>query len=251
MSIKGIIFDLGWTLFDMTQDAPTATAQSIGELNKFFSGQGSGLDGKVIFNEYFRQVRMLWQAGDELHYEYPASLAMLRTLRRYVSGPDAVRLTADVMVNGFNSIIAAWKLFPDALCTLAALRDAGYRLGCVSNINDGHIMRSVVERDGLRDWLSPLYLSEEIGLRKPHPLLFNMVLEAWELPPEQVAMVGDNHKTDIQGALNAGLRAIWINRDVDHPWRRVEGIDASVVPDVTIRELSELPELLAGDWGSK
>ncbi len=248
MRIQGIIFDLGWTLLDFVQDAPTAAARGMEELGNFFSGKGFALDGKVIFNEYFRQVRILWQVGDELHYEYPASLAMLRTLRRYVSEPDAVRLTADVMVKGFTNITAAWKLYPDALCTLAALRDAGYRLGCVSNINDGHIMRSVVARDGLRDWLSPLYLSEEIGLRKPHPRLFNMVLQDWGLPPQQAVMVGDNHKTDIQGALNAGLRAIWINRDVEHPWRRVEGIDASVAPDATIRELSELPGLLAEGW---
>ncbi len=251
MSIQGVIFDLGWTLLDFVQDAPTATAHGMEELDKFFSGKGFDLDGKIIFNEYFRQVRKLWQAGDELHYEYPASLAMLRTLRRHVSAADAVRLTADVMVNGFNSIIAAWKLYPDTLSTLAALRDAGYRLGCISNINDGHIMRSVIAREGLRDWLSPLYLSEEVGLRKPHPRLFHMVLEDWELPPQQAAMVGDNHKTDIQGALNAGLRAIWINRSVDHPWRRAEGIDASVAPDATIRQLAELPGLLAGDWEHK
>jgi hypothetical protein len=97
-----------------------ATAQGSEELDKFFSGQGWDLDGKAIFNEYFRQVRILWQARDELHYEYPASLAMLRTLRCYVSGLDAVRLTASVMIDGFGNIIAAWKLYPDALCTLAA-----------------------------------------------------------------------------------------------------------------------------------
>lgn len=250
MSIKGIIFDLGWTLLDFEHDAPTATARGMAELDKFFKGRGFDLDGKDIFNEYFRQVRLLWQAGDELHYEYPASLAMLRALRRFVSRPDAACLTASVMREGFTSIITSWQLYPDALGTLAALQDAGYLLGCVSNINDANIMRSVVQRDSLHDWLSPLYLSEDIGLRKPHPRLFQMVLEDWGLSPEQAVMVGDNHKTDIQGALNAGLRAIWINRDVDHPWRRVEGIKASVTPDATIRELSELPGLLAGGWGA-
>jgi putative hydrolase of the HAD superfamily len=245
-NIKGIIFDLGWTLIDFDKDVPTAVENCAKDLDGFFRKNGFELDCKAVFDDYFQEVRVLWRAGDAFLYEYPASLAMLRALRRHVTEPDAARLTAGVMRHGFGSIIASWQLFPDVLDTLAALRDAGYRLGCVSNINDGHVMRSVVEREKLHDWLWPIYLSEDVGLRKPHPRLFQLVLDDWGLRPEQVAMVGDNRKTDIQGAHHAGLRGIWLDRDVDHPWRRVEGDAGDIIPDATIKQLSELPGLLAG-----
>jgi HAD superfamily hydrolase (TIGR01662 family) len=249
VSIQGAVFDLGWTLIDFSKDVPTAVENCVRDLDSFFRGNGFELDCKAVFDDYFQEVRVLWQAGDAFLYEYPASLSMLRALRRHVPGPDAARLTAGVMRDGFVSIIASWQLFPDVLDTLAALRDAGYRLGCVSNINDGHIMRSVVEREKLHNWLWPIYLSEDVGLRKPHPRLFQMVLDDWELPPDQVVMVGDNRKTDIQGAQNAGLRGIWLDRDVDHPWRRIEGDASDIIPDATIQQLSELPGLLVGGWG--
>jgi len=249
VTIQGIMFDFGWTLVDFVHDSHIATTRCIEELEDFFQGHGFDLNSRVIFGDYFKEVHVLWQAGDALHYEYSASLALLRALRRYVSQPDAARLTDDFMVHSFESVISSWQLYPDTLDTLAALRDAGYRLGCVSNTNDGHITWSALDRNGLRSWLEPIYLSVDVGLRKPHPRIFQMALDDWGLRPDQAIMVGDNLKTDVMGARNAGLRSVWIDQDTNHPWRRAEGSEASITPDATIRQLSELPGLLAGAWG--
>jgi putative hydrolase of the HAD superfamily len=131
------------------------------------------------------------------------------------------------------------------------LRDAGYRLGCISNTNDGTLVWRMVDQGGLREWLAPIYTSEELGLRKPHPYPFRLVLQEWGMRPKEVIMVGDTLNADILGAQNAGMRGVWIDRRSGSPWSNNEESKDRITPDATIEQLSELPELLDGDWDNR
>lgn len=246
MTIRGIIFDLGWTLLDFTADIPATEGERARDLATFLQGNGFDLDGADVFGSYRQEMHVLWQAGTALNYEYPARLAMLRALRLYLEHGDAARLATDAVAASFDSIIPLWQPYADTYDTLAALRDAGYRLGCISNTNDGAHVARLLDRNGLRPWLSPIYTSEEIGLRKPHPAIFRMLLDAWGMPSEEVVMVGDTLDADVLGAHNAGMRGIWVDRGLVNPWSDNEASKGRVLPDATIRQLAELPDLLIG-----
>ena len=247
MTIRGIIFDLGWTLLDFEGDIAATTVQRGRDVADFLQGNGFDVDGAAVFDSYREEMRVLWDAGRALNYEYPARLAMLRALRRYLKHEDADRLAKETLAVSFESVLAQWQLYPDTLSTLTALRVAGYRLGCISNTNDGAYVWRMVDRFGLRAWLSPLYTSEEIGLRKPHPYLFHKLLDEWGLLPTEVVMVGDTLNADVLGAHNAGMRGIWIDRGPVNPWSNNEASKAHIQPDATLQQLAELPELIK-DW---
>ncbi len=249
MTVRGIIFDLGWTLVDFIGDIPAAEAQRARDLDNFIRASGFDLDGTDVFAIFRAEMQSLWQVGRELKYEYPARLGMLRALRRYLDRPDAARLAADALEASFASLIPQWELYPDALDTLVTLREAGYRLGCISNTDDGAHVWRIVDNCGLLPWLSPIYLSAEVGLRKPHPHLFQRMLDDWELPPGQVVMVGDTLDADVLGAHNAGMRGIWVDRGPVNPWSQNEKSRAYILPDATVRQLAELPDLLFRDFG--
>ena len=249
MAIRGIIFDLGWTLLDFAGDIPTVEVERARDLGVFLRGEGYFLDGADVYASYREEMRVLWETGATLNYEYPARLAMLRTLRQFIRREDAARLAHGALAVSFESLISRWRLYPDTLDTLVALRDAGYRIGCISNTNDGAHVWRMVDRFGLRTWLSPIYTSEEFGLRKPHPRLFQTVLDDWGMSPEEVIMVGDTLDADVLGAHNAGLRGIWIDRGPTNPWSNNEEAKSYVVPDATIEQLAELPRLLSDGWG--
>lgn len=249
MAIHGIIFDLGWTLIDFTGDIPTAEVERARDLGSFLSGHGFALDGAAVFAGYREEMMVLWQTGATLNYEYPARLAMLRALRCFLKREDAARLARGALAASFDSLILKWELYPDTLDTLAALRDAGYRLGCISNTNDGTQVWRMVDRFGLRPWLSPIYTSEEFGLRKPHPRLFHTLLDDWGMSPAQVIMVGDTLNADVLGAHNAGMRGIWIDRGLVNPWSNNEESREHITPDATVEQLAELPELLRDGMG--
>lgn len=249
MTIRGIIFDLGWTLADFGGDIPTFEIQRAQDVAAFLHANGFDVDDAAVFAAYREEMRDLWLVGGELNYEYPARLAMLRALRRHLSHPDATRLAAGALTASFESLVRNWEPYSDTHDTLNTLRDASYRPGCISNTNDGAHVWRIVDRCGLRPWLSPIYTSEEVGLRKPHPRLFQMVLEDWELSPDEVIMVGDTLDADVLGAHNAGLRGVWVDRGPVNPWSNNEANKAHITPDATIQQLAELPDLL-GIWNT-
>jgi FMN phosphatase YigB (HAD superfamily) len=82
-------------------------------------------------------------------------------------------------------------------------------------------------------------ISETVRAYKPHPRMFETALEQLKLAPHEVLHVGDSQVDDLQGAKGAGLRVAWLNR---RGRSRLPGIPA---PDFEIRDLTELPQLLA------
>lgn len=69
-----------------------------------------------------------------------------------------------------------------------------------------------LERTGFRNHFDVLIISEQIGVAKPHPDIFEHALSVMGSPArERVLMVGDNPDSDILGGLNAGLQTCWIN----------------------------------------
>jgi FMN phosphatase YigB (HAD superfamily) len=56
--------------------------------------------------------------------------------------------------------------------------------------------------------------------------------------------VGDNLHADIAGAYALGIRTAWVTRRVDDPEQRLQD-HAGPPPDVTIRDLAEIPALLS------
>ena len=105
------------------------------------------------------------------------------------------------------------KPFREAAATLAALREMGLRQAVVSNASEHHLVTRAVERTGLREFFDPVISSAGFGRIKPDAAIFRAVLDAWGLPAEQCAMVGDSLEADIAGAQAVGLRAILVTMD--------------------------------------
>src|SRR6185437_8536667 len=84
----------------------------------------------------------------------------------------------------------------------------------------------------LEHLIDTLITSEETGFIKPDPRIFQAALEQLGCDATEVVMVGDAWKSDVLGARQAGIRAIWLNRT------------GMVCPDPTqARELAALEPL--------
>jgi HAD superfamily hydrolase (TIGR01509 family) len=132
---------------------------------------------------------------------------------------------------------ARYQPYPDVKPCLDSLKD-NYRLGLVTN-GPCDLQCAKLDASGLRSYFGAVAISREVGVKKPDPRIFAMALERLAVTAADSVFVGDTPKTDIVGAHAAGMRVIWLNRDCSP---RPDGI----VPDATIRSLSELPDALAG-----
>ncbi|MFD3455577.1 HAD family hydrolase [Streptomyces sp. NPDC058691] len=88
----------------------------------------------------------------------------------------------------------AWAPYPDTAQVLRELRRRGVPVAVVSNI--GWDLRPVFRAHGLDGLVDVFVLSYEHGVQKPDPRLFETACEALGLPPERVAMVGDDRRAD-------------------------------------------------------
>jgi putative hydrolase of the HAD superfamily len=131
---------------------------------------------------------------------------------------------------------------PDALEVLTALK-AHYRLGVISNtVGSGDAdLSEVLEKAGIRHLIDALVTSRDFGKAKPDPAIYAEGARRLGVSLEQTLMVGDRLDTDVAGALNAGIPAIWLR----HPGAiAIPGI----APTHVIERLAELPPWIAATY---
>lgn len=105
---------------------------------------------------------------------------------------------------------------------LVQARQAGMtRIGLVTNSNKRNVERiaAIARQVGADGYFMPQRFRE----RKPRPSLIRQAMAQFDVPPEQVAMVGDKYSADVVAAKRAGVaRVAWVDRlgDADHPYDR-------------------------------
>ncbi len=104
---------------------------------------------------------------------------------------------------------------PQAIEVLAELKRRGYRLALLSNTSHGHIIRRIMDREGLSPFFDHLLYTDEIGPRKPNPQAFRILLDRVDTEPKETAHIGDRLELDVLGARRSGIRSILYasNRD--------------------------------------
>lgn len=112
-----------------------------------------------------------------------------------------------------------------------------YKIGVISNgLPD--VQYRKLETLGLRNIMSCIVLSEEIGIRKPELGIFSHALQLLERQPDECLFVGDSYISDIIGAKKAGMQTCWFNRTgVSLP-------GSEIIPDYIVKDLMEIPALL-------
>jgi putative hydrolase of the HAD superfamily len=111
---------------------------------------------------------------------------------------------------------------PQAAPLLEALRGRGIKTAIVSNTPWGSpadAWRAELIRHGLLDKVDATVFCMDVGWRKPHRAPFDRALSLLDVAPADALFVGDDHRWDIVGARNAGLRPVLLESVVPKPRR--------------------------------
>ena len=244
MTIKAIVFDAYGTLYDI-QSVAAVTEEA-------FPGYG----------EIITQV---WRIK-QLEYTWLRSL-----MRRYRDFSTVTRdslaytlrclgLTYDDVT--FESIMEKYlhlDLYPDALTSLAALKDR--KLAILSN-GSPDMLNALVRNTGLDRVLDATISVDAKKVFKPSPDAYSLIESTLSVPPADVLFISSN-PWDACGAKSFGLNVAWIERvtpeamalacvesDVLPPLTMFKAIrtqmdELGFEPDYRIRALSELPALVS------
>jgi FMN phosphatase YigB (HAD superfamily) len=166
---------------------------------------GRWLDGFVAEHGVSGELRSwLAQADGDGFVPRPVFLARVK---------DRLGLSASVddLLKAYDATYPACYVREEvSVAALELLRDAGWRVGIVTNGRTSQ-QRSKALRTGLAGVADAFCVSEELGVRKPDRRIFEEAAQRCGVPLAGW-MVGDSAEADVAGGAAAGLRTVWLTR---------------------------------------
>lgn len=215
---KTLFIDLDDTIWDFRANSVQALRQVYGE----FSLEREFADYEQFRSLYMKANHELWE---EYHHNRVTKdfLIVERFARPFRQAGSALGgdMSFIMSLNDRYLDVLAWQklLVPGAVDLLDYLTDKGYPLYILSN-GFAEVQSRKLQAGGIARYFKRLVLSDEIGITKPDRRLFDYALQVVGGTAADTVIVGDNYDADILGAMNAGWRAIYFNRDnlpVDGP----------------------------------
>ena len=100
------------------------------------------------------------------------------------------------------------------------------------------VQRSRFRKSDIQNYIPQIFISEEIGIPKPHPEIFEFIFDKLEFKDKNRAIIiGDSLNSDIKGGNNFGIDSVWFN-----PKKLKNNSDA--VPTFEISRLNELKKIV-------
>lgn len=231
---RAVFFDVDFTLI-----YPGPTFQGEG-YQAFCRTHGMAVDA-ARFAHAVASAAPILDAPDDSPYDGEMFVAYTRHIIEQMGGAGE---TLDACA---REIYREWatnhhfELYDDTAAALERLAAQGLRIGLISNSH--RCLNSFQSHFELQHLIGGAISSAEHGFMKPSPSIFNAAMQLVGAAAAESVMVGDSIKQDVEGALRAGMRAIFLHRnDEPHP-RESELAERGVL---TIRSLSELPSVVLG-----
>ena len=208
--IRAVLFDLDDTLVDHQHASRAAIA---GVRDRFAALHAKELD--VLVRENQRIV-------DSMHHEVAigrrgvadARIERYRRLFAYV-GHGSERASAAAELH--RRVYQSSRKCVEGAVELVTLLHARLRVGVITN-NTAAEQREKLATFGFAPHVDVLVTSEEVGVAKPDPHIFRTALARLACEPYEAVMIGDAWVQDVLGATEAGIRALWLNRNgLPHP----------------------------------
>jgi putative hydrolase of the HAD superfamily len=104
----------------------------------------------------------------------------------------------------------AWRLYPETLATLEALKNRGFIIGVISNFDSR--LFNILDGFGIARFFDPIVISTQAGAAKPEQGIFTQALARAGVLAEEALHVGDSYEADVVGARAAGLASALVDR---------------------------------------
>ncbi len=229
--LQAVLFDIDDTLFSTSDFARHARANAV----RAMIAAGLDLPEEVVQRE-LDEVIAEFSSNYEHHYE--------RLLQRLP--PAATRRVNPALIVAAG--VAAYhdtkfrELAPyaDVVPLLAGLKKAGLRVGVITHGLTVKQAEKLV-RLGLLPYLDPqaIFISDQIGISKPNPKLYQAALRELGLKPDEVMYVGDSPEHDIAPPKSVGMKTVWARRGAK---RGLEG--TGIAPDHVVDDFGQLGRIM-------
>ena len=199
--IKGVLIDIDNTLYAY---GPSHQKAIVACHEAFSAGLSLG-----SFSKRYRQKRneVIERLGPQGICR--SRLLAFQSLFEEMQIPQAFHKAWESETVYWNTFIGSIELCHGARALLLKCQKEGIKTCALSDMQT-HFQVRKLEALGVDEMIDFLVTSEETGSEKPAPIMFRSALKKLELGPEEVVMVGDNEKKDIEGAQALGIRGFLV-----------------------------------------
>jgi len=208
LTIKAVLFDMGYTLIKPNFEHPAEAFQRIlaslgidmalDETKKAFQNAENEAEELDLFSSFGNMEREeYWLQWDALVLKHLGIVENAELARTVQSKWD--QFTDNT-------------LYPEVRDVLTELKTRGLKIGLTSNAYEEEI-NACLQQAGLESTAFDIIVGvDAIGKMKPHPDVFKYALHKLNVEPEETVFIGDSVEVDYKGAENVGMYALLIDR---------------------------------------
>lgn len=212
--IRTITLDLDDTLWEINPVIKRAERRLYAWLDEHYPRITAKFSPAAVLEMRDRVVAEYPDQSHDFTFLRRAALTKIGVAAGYGAG------LVDAAMGVFNEVRNDVRVFPEVRPTLTVLRRS-YRLIAVTNGNAN------LDTIGIGELFDDIISATTAGVAKPAQQIFDTAVRAGGASADQTLHVGDHPEHDVQGARDAGLKAVWVNRN-DHVWpknlRQPDGI---------------------------
>ena len=112
----------------------------------------------------------------------------------------------------WDTMLKNMKLFDYVISTMDSLKEKGIKIGILTDLT-ANIQHRKLCKLNLEGYVDALVTSEEAGEEKPAVAPFECIIKKLECAADEVLMIGDSQKKDIEGAKHVGMRHILFKKE--------------------------------------
>lgn len=217
--IRAVTFDL-WETLLLERDGASSQRNSIrcNNLARVFKEFGIDVSAQQIMSTMetmFSWLVSVWEKNYEVTH-----LDQIRFIDEAASNGSAVPKEEwlEKLSSAYVSPVFELPpyLNPDAVRLLQWLKNKDKKTGLICNVGmtPGFVLRRFLRKEGVEEYFDVMIFSDEVGVRKPKPEIFHLAAERLGVKPYETVHIGDNLKSDVWGAKNAGLKAIYLSSEI-------------------------------------
>ena len=202
-NITDIFFDLDHTLWDFDRNSEMA-------FDRIFKSKFPEIKCQDFIEKYIPVNQACWklyQHDKITHQElrYNRLKFSFDALNIIISDEDIDQIANDYI----EFLTDNNHLFEGTIEILDYLKSK-YKLHIITN-GFANVQEKKINNAALRDYFCTITNSELAGVKKPNSIIFDYAINSAKASKENCIMIGDCLDADVNGALNAGLDAIFFN----------------------------------------
>lgn len=225
--IRAIFFDVDFTLI---YPGPTFQAEGY---RRACAARGIIVD-PAKFDQATAASSFILDEVEEQIYNHDIFIQYTASIIEKMGGRGAAVTDVAREIYDQWSVNHHFEIYDDVAPVLTELQERGFIVGAISNSHRS--LDAFREHFSLEHVITVSVSGAEHGYMKPHRSIFDAALERAQVTANQALMVGDSIAHDIDGALNAGWRAVLLRRSGQLP----KSLPANLPVITTLTDLAPL-----------